>query len=385
MSLKAPHFELSDTAMAEIPFLAPALDQSVSARRIITGQAMRVFAGWGYKEAQVPLIDYFDTIKRGLDQDAIERSFRFVDRSGNVMMIRTDVTPAIAKMAAYQLSSGHTHPPLRISYASKIVRLDRSAQRSALENYQLGVELIGVPGLLGEIEVFLIALESLEKLGVPDFQFNVTDHGIARHLITATGAPNRIRESVHEAIVARDPSGVRRILKRLGTRERFVDAVAKLADFEGGLHQLAEIQELIPEDQNLHKRLDNLRHLLATLSALGYRKHIRLDMAELAGASYYTGIAFNIVSESAGRSLGRGGRYDDLVGVFGPRLPAAGFSLTSEAVVDSVPVAMLHAQQVKGAEEAVIISEEDMIGGFQKAISRRQDGQSARIVRGADR
>src|SRR5690606_35810594 len=132
----------------------------------------------------------------------IERSFRFVDRSGNVMMIRTDVTPAIAKMAAYQLSSGHTHPPLRISYASKIVRLDRSAQRSALENYQLGVELIGVPGLLGEIEVFLIALESLEKLGVPDFQFNVTDHGIARHLITATGAPNRIRESVHEAIVA---------------------------------------------------------------------------------------------------------------------------------------------------------------------------------------
>ncbi len=368
--------------MADIPFLAPAHDQSVSARRIITGQAMRVFAGWGYKEAQVPLIDYFDTIKRGLDQDAIDRSFRFVDRSGNVMMIRTDVTPAIAKMSAYQLSSGHSHPPLRISYASKVVRLDMSAQRSALENYQLGVELIGVPGLLGEIEVILVALECLERLGIPDFQFNVTDHGIARHLITASGAPARIREEVHEAIVARDPSGVKRILGKLGARERIVDAVAALADFEGGLHQVSLIQELLPDDQNLHKRLDNLRQLLATLSALGYRKHIRLDMAELAGASYYTGVAFNIVSESAGRSLGRGGRYDELIGVFGPKLPAAGFSLTSEAVVDSLHPGALSPSQARDLDDAIVVTPRDMIHGFQRAIERRQSDKSARIVPG---
>lgn len=370
--------------MVDQPYIAPALEYSVSLRRQITFEAMRVFSGWGYREVQVPLIDYFDTIKRGLDEDAVERSLRFVDHAGNVMMLRTDVTPAIAKVVAYQLDSGGIRPPVRVSYANKIVRIDRGYERGAHESYQLGIELVGVPGLIGELEIMLIALELLDRLGLADYQINVTDHGIARHLINSTGAPSRIRRQVMKAIVARDPHGVRTILRELGIREHYIEALATLADLEGGLHQLARLQETLPDDRTLHDRLDAVRTLFASLSALGYKSRIRIDMAELGGASYYSGLAFNIVSETVGRSLGRGGRYDDLLGRFGGKEPAVGFSLSSESLVELLHPRTFQDSPIERVGGAVKITEEEFVEGFQIAIDRRLADKPARIVTGEE-
>lgn len=363
--------------MVDSPYIAPALDRSVGLRRQVTFQSMRVFSGWGYREIEIPLIDYFDSLKRGLDEDQIERSFRFVDRGGNVMMLRTDVTPAIAKVVAYQMRSGHA--PLRVSYANKVVRIERSLDRSNFESYQLGVELIGQPGLIGDLEVFLVALELLDRLGLQDYQFNVTDHGIAKHLLAATGAPSRIREDVREAIVARDADEVRRILQALGIRERYVEAVAALASLEGGLYQLTSIQALLPEDKRLIARLDAMRKLFDVLSELGYQNHIRLDMGELGGASYYTGMAFNIVSEGVGRSLGRGGRYDDLIGLFGRAAPAAGFSFSSGALVE-----LLHPGTTAGGDEHgfadnIGVQEAEPAAALARVLERRRYNKSVRV------
>ena len=366
--------------MADTPHIAPALEQSVGLRRELTFQAMRVFSGWGYRELQIPLIDYFDSLKAGLDSDAVEKSLRFVDRRGDVMMLRTDITPVITKILTYQLESGHIVTPVRVSYANKIVRLDKGSERSVNESYQLGTELVGVPSLLGEIETFLIALELLDRLGLRDYQFNVTDHGIASHLLKESGAPARIREKVHSAIVARDPYGVRSILTDLGTREHFVEALAALADLEGGLHQLQRLQEILPDDRPLHKRLDNIRSLFATLSALGYKRRIRIDMAELGGAGYYDGIAFNIVSQTAGRSLGRGGRYEGLFERFGQRQVGVGFAISAEALAELLQPRAFEISTAGGFADEIHVSDAEMVEGFKKAIELRAHNRTARIV-----
>lgn len=363
--------------MVDSPYIAPALDRTVGLRRQVTFQAMRVFSGWGFREIEIPLIDYFDSLKRGLGEDQIERSFRFVDRGGNVMMLRTDVTPAIAKVVAYQMRGGPV--PLRVSYANKVVRIERSLDRSNFESYQLGIELIGQPGLVGDLEIFLVALELLERLGLKDYQFNVTDHGIARHLLAATGAPSRIRDDVRDAIVARDADEVRRILEDLGIRERYVEAIAALASLEGGLHQLTSIQALLPEDRRLIMRLDAMRKLFDVLSELGYQNHIRLDMGELGGASYYTGMSFNIVSEGVGRSLGRGGRYDDLIGLFGRASTAVGFSLSSGALVE-----LLHPRTAAGVDEGsfadnVGVPEAEPAAALAQVLERRRFNKPVRV------
>ena len=365
--------------MIETTYIAPALDRSVGLRRQATFQAMRVFSGWGYREIQIPLLDYFDSIRGAMDDDQIAQTFRFVDRRGNVMMLRADVTPAVAKAVAYQLRSQPL--PLRISYANKIVRIDRTLEGSNLESYTLGAELIGVPTLVGELEVMLMALEVLERLGLSDFQINVTDHGIASYLLSATGAPKRIRDKVRASIVARDADEVSRILRQLGTRTRFVQAISALAGLEGGLYQLGAIQEALPDDRELVRRLDEMRKLFAVLSELGYKDRIRLDMAELGGVPYYTGIAFNIVSETVGRSLGRGGRYDELIGTFGSPMPAVGFSLSAEALVELLDPVVDNRERIDDVAESVGVAVAAPAGGFAKALERRRFNKSARIVR----
>lgn len=364
--------------MFDSPYIAPARDRSVGLRRQITFQAMRVFSGWGYREVEIPLIDYFDSLKRGLDPDQIERSFRFVDRSGNVMMLRTDVTPAIAKVVAYQLRGNRS--PLRVSYANKVVRIERSLDRSSLESYQVGIELFGVEDLAADVEVVCIALEVLERLGLRNFQFNVTDHAIASHLLEATGAPGRIRDEVREAVEARDRDEVRRILADLGIRQRYIDAVAALANLEGGLYQLNEIEKHLPDDKALRRRTNRLREFYEVLSELGYEKHIRLDLAELGGAAYYTGIAFNIVSEGAGRSIGRGGRYDNLVGLFGPVTAAAGFAMSSDVLVELLHPLISETSPHIDVGETVNVDLGNLVSGFETALKRRTQNKPARIV-----
>ena len=202
--------------MSEHLYTSPPIDRSLGLRRHIMTTAMHSFGGWGYREIQVPMLHFFEALRPGLDEDQIERSFRFVDRGGNLMILRPDVTPVIAQVYAVQY--GHTPLPLRVSYTHKIVRLERSFGQRELESYQLGAERIGGDAFTGDLEVLLIALEALERMGLWDCRLIIGDHAIARSLLMATGAPGRIRDALRDAIVARDAFEVRALLERLGMR-----------------------------------------------------------------------------------------------------------------------------------------------------------------------
>ncbi len=364
--------------MLDIQPATPALDRSVSLRRQVTAQAMQVFGGWGYREIQIPLLDHFDALKRGLDEDQIARSFRFVDRSGNVMMLRPDVTPAVAKTYAYQLRG--LPLPLRVAYANKVVRVEESFGTSQVESYQLGAELIGRRGLVADVEVLLIVLEVLERLGLRRFHINLGDHRLARLLLNASGAPRRIREDVEEAILSRDPDEVRRILVNLGTRKRFVDAVVVLAELEGGLQQLDEIEAILGDDRALQERIEYLRDVERTVDQLGYGRRVRIDLGELDGPGYYTGIGFSVVSEGASRRIARGGRFDKLIGHYGSETPAVGFSFSLETLVELLHPKISQRSRARRDHEVVTVHTDDAATGFEEALKRRRNNLSARIV-----
>ena len=364
--------------MFDIQQATPALDRSVSLRRQVTAQAMQVFGGWGYREIQIPLLEHFDALKRGLDEDQIARSFRFVDRAGNLMVLRPDVTPAVAKTYAYQLRG--LALPLRVNYANKVVRIERAFGAAQVESYQLGAELIGRRGVVADVEVLLVVLELLERLGLRRFHINLGDHRLAQLLLSATGAPRRIRLEVREAILARDPDEVRRILEDLGTRQQYVEAAAVLAELEGGLQQLDVIEEKLIDARKLKDRIQYLRDVERTIDGLGYGSRVRIDLGELDGPEYYTGIGFSVVSEGASRWIARGGRYDDLIGQFGVSTPAVGFSFSLETLVE-----LLHPKMARGARrrrehEMVPVLSDDPVDGFEEALDRRRNNLSTRIV-----
>jgi ATP phosphoribosyltransferase regulatory subunit len=363
--------------MNETPYIAPALDRSVSLRRQVTFRAMQAFSGWGYREIQVPLIQFFDAIRRGLDTEQIEGSVRFVSRHGDVMMLRTDTTPAVANLLAFQIP--HLNLPIRVSYANRVVRVGRVADLGH-ESYTVGVELVGLGEVLGDVEVVLVAMELLQKLGLSDFQFNVTDHGLVNEILRKTGAPLRIQRDIREAIAARDTDDVCRMLRELGIREQYQHAVAVVSSLAGGLHQLEELEAIFDREPRIQSRLRMLRRFFDTLAELGYRDRIRIDLAALSSPHYYTGIAFSIVSESVGRCVGQGGRYDNLFEEFGPSADAVGFSFFADALADVLHPRLEMGQDQGDVVTGVTVDAEDPIEGLRTVLERRRRNEPARIV-----
>lgn len=364
--------------MSEYLYTAPPLDRGVGLRRHIMTTAMHSFGGWGYREIQVPLVHYFDALKPGLDDGQIERSFRFVDRGGNLMVLRPDVTPAIAQIYAWQMRN--VSLPLRVSYTHKVVRLGRSLRRNQLESYQLGVELIGGDELVADMEVLLLALEVLKRLKLPHVQVRLGDHQIANYLLESSGAPSRIREELREALVARDAHRVRSLLDKLGTRDAYARAIMIMVSLRGGASQLSSLRGIFPYDKRLNQRLDYLQTVLDTLTALGLEDRVHLELAELAGASYYTGIGFSLISGNSSKEVGRGGRYDELTGAYGKAAPAVGFSLSLEMLLDALHQSTHH---IDDNAQPMVIAEVhagDHIEGLKRVLSLREQDQRVRVV-----
>lgn len=363
--------------MSEYLYTTPPLDRSVGLRRHVMTTAMHSFGGWGYREIQVPMLHYFDALRPGLDDSLIERSFRFVDRGGNVMMLRPDVTPAIAQTFAYMRNPGL---PLRVSYTHKVVRLERSLRRNQLETYQLGAEHIGGDEFLGDVEILLLALEVLERLKVPDVQVRLADHQLANTLLMASGAPARLRDDIRQALVARDAHEVRDLLTRIGIRDNYVKAIMALVQLKGGIHQLDSIREIFPYDRKITERLDYLRRLIETLNELDVGRRVHIELAELGGASYYTGIGFAMVSGSATRELGRGGRYDELIGHYGKPTRACGFSFSLEMLIQALHPGLLEQTLDREIPEPVHVDPQAPSEGLKALMALRRADSPARII-----
>lgn len=363
--------------MSEYLYTTPPLDRSVGLRRHVMTTAMHSFGGWGYREIQIPMLHYFDALRPGLDDSLIERSFRFVDRGGNVMMLRPDVTPAIAQTFAYMRSPSL---PLRVSYTHKVVRLERSLRRNQLETYQLGAEHIGGDEFLGDLEVMLLTLEVLDRLKIPDVQVRLADHHLANALLIASGAPARLRDDIRQALVARDTHEVRELLTRLGIRDSYVKAILALVQLKGGLHQLDLIREQFPYERKITDRLDYLRRLIETLNSLGVGDRVHLELAELGGASYYTGIGFSMVSGAATKELGRGGRYDELIGHYGKPTRACGFSFSLDMLIQAIHPPTLEQTIDREIPESVHVDPASPEEGLRAVLALRRVDQPSRII-----
>ena len=341
--------------------------------------AMKSFGGWGYREIQVPLLHYFEALRPGLDHEQIDRSFRFVDRDGSLVVIRPDITPIIAQTFAQMRSP---NLPLRISYTHKVVRVERSFTRNELESYQLGIEHLGSDEALADLEVLMVALEVLGQLELPNYQVSIADHEVAKYLLKTCGAPPRMRDKLRGAVIARDVNEVGGLLKKLGTRDHFAQAILALASVEGGRGQLVALAKAMPEDPVVQARTSYLMNLDSWLNELGFYDHVHLDLAELSGPRYYTGLAFSLTCAGASRELGRGGRYDKLTGKYGRSVPAVGFSLSLETVLDAMNSRQITLPRYKAQDHRMVVDQAHVVDHMKEALAKRAQGKPVELVRG---
>lgn len=304
------------------------LPEAAFRKRLIESSILNTFSLWGFQEVITPVFEYLDVISLGLGEEFIDMGYKFVDRSsGRLMLLRPDVTPQIARMVAMQLRD---HPkPLRLSYSANVFRHQDEHAGREREISQIGGELIGIKGPDADAEIIAIAIESLRGLGIKDFKIVLGHIGFFDGILSKLGISQSSKMEIHGAVLRKDTSRLKEILKREKIAARGSSIVLEIPGLFGGDDILKKADKLIKNIGPV-EGLKNLWKTYDLLTSYGFKDLLLIDLGEVRGLGYYTGMVFEVISEGIGYDLGGGGRYDNLIGRFGFDCPSTGFALNLE-------------------------------------------------------
>lgn len=270
------------------------LAEETARRRRIETRFVEAFNTVGFAEVVLPIIDYVEPYASLVDNAAAKQSYRFVDREGDLVAIRADFTPMLARALAPAITAEEL--PLRLFYRGDVIRVEASRLGANRELFQIGAEIIGDDSIDADLAMLRLAAGLVSD---PAIIYN--DVSIAAVLIAQSSA-------VREALSAKRmtpgvPAALQTIVGRLISGEATLDDVAPFAPEAAA--RLSAISDALDGDATFALHLDDIEDI-----------------------GYYTGLRFRVYAGAARAKVAQGGRYDTLYERFGQRAAAIGFTFT---------------------------------------------------------
>ena len=295
-------------------------------RRIEDG-LLEEFGRWGYRKIITPLFEYLEPLSVGLGDELKSKVMKFVDpSSGDVVALRPDITPQVGRIVATQMKDRTA--PLRLCYNGRVVRFEEKGSGKEREIFQVGCELVGLSSPEADAEIIALGVKSLGKSGIKNLVLDIGHTGILRYLLERTG---ELRENIEEALKKKDQEALSWSISKSRAPREVKDTILRLPDLFGGTHVLAEAKKIKP----IRKYVSELEKVLEVIDDYKSECDVNIDLAEIRGFNYYTGVTFEIVSRDIPAPLVRGGRYDELMGKYGYDSPATGFAVDVESLLSS--------------------------------------------------
>jgi ATP phosphoribosyltransferase regulatory subunit len=296
-------------------------------RRRVEEAVVSVFEGWDYEEIIPPLFDYADVFT---GEALAPKTYSFVGRDGSVLALRPDFTSLLAKIAAGRLRDRPA--PIRLYYSGEVVRYEPPKAGRQSELHQMGLEHLGGEARAADAEVVAIAAECLERLGAKGWVLALGHVGVFTGLLEGVGLGDERLELLRERLEAKDPAGVRAALDGARLGAEALATLERLTPMAGGLEILEEAAAAFASCAPAASAVGELRTVVEALRAGGLGDRLAVDLGEVRGLDYYTGLVFRVFAPDLGFEVGGGGRYDTLLARFGRPLPAVGFMLGLDRV-----------------------------------------------------
>jgi ATP phosphoribosyltransferase regulatory subunit len=299
------------------------LPPDAAARAHLRKLINETFALYGYDQVVTPAFELAEVIERGLETVDRRDLLRFVEPdTGDVALLRPDITPQIARIVATSLA--RRPAPYRISYEGTVFRRRRGRARKQKQVWQSGVELIGLPGPDADVEVVEVAARALARVGLPSFRVELAHVAIASEALEPV--PESVREETVTALAHKDVYALEAVLAKASVTKKDRAALTRIAGAFGEPDVLRAAAKILTS-KRATKSLGELRAVIERLEDAGLGEHLGVDLGELRGQAYYTGVSFTLLADGPGEPVGGGGRYDRLLERFGTPLPATGFAL----------------------------------------------------------
>jgi ATP phosphoribosyltransferase regulatory subunit len=334
--------------------------------RALQERLMGVFRLWGFREVMTPTYEFFDVLAIGTDEALQERMFRFVDReTGRMLALRADVTPQIARIAATRLRD---HPkPYRLAYRTNVFRYDEPRVGRQREFYQAGVELLGLDKPEADAEMIAMAIEGFRAAGLRDFQIDVGQVDFVRGALEGLDVERGVTRALRDALRRKDRAELERLVGELHVPAPTADLLCALPTLHGRAEVLGRAGALVQNPRS-ERAVANLAEVHRLLTAYGFGDMIVLDLGEVRGFDYYSGINFEGYVVGFGTEVCGGGRYDHLLARFGEVCPATGFAFDVNRLLLALAARGIELP-VRGPEFFIIDFTEDKAAAL--ALSRR--------------
>ena len=318
------------------------LPSDVRKREYVIGIIKEVYQKYGFEPLETPSVENLETLMGKYGEEGNQLIFKILKRGEKLdvaqgeaglsdLALRYDLTVPLARVVANYKDK---LPKFFKRYQIQPVwRADRPARGRFREFYQCDVDAIGSGSIIIEAELISAVSEILERLGFEDFLIKINHRELLREILGAAGIVENEQTDALVAIDKLDKIGVEGVKRELQGRAISINSADKILNFFSDLNlrdNSTTLQGLTDFVGRETESLKDLRQILAIAS----NAHLKIDASLARGLSYYTGAIFEISVPDLAGSLGGGGRYDGLIGMFGKeQIPACGFSLGLERIL----------------------------------------------------
>jgi len=342
----------------------------------IQNRILEVFHLYGYQDIETPTFEFFDIFNKERGSVPSKNLYKFFDREGNTLVLRPDLTPSIARIAAKNYMD--VNVPIKICYNANTYINNSELQGKLKEITQLGCELIGDDSVEADAEMVALVVNSLKSAGFDKFLVEIGQVDFYKGLLEECGFEDDVEEELRVRIENKNFFGVEELLDSKDITSNVKDTFLKLPSLFGSSDVLDKAKELATNEKSL-KAIEKLEEVYSILVDYGVADYISFDLGMLSNFNYYTGIIFKAYTYGTGDAIVAGGRYDKLLSQFGKDSAAIGFAV----YMDQLLMAM-SSQKMEGdtdyAYEVLIYDTELRKTALQLATGLREKGIKTELI-----
>jgi ATP phosphoribosyltransferase regulatory subunit len=301
-------------------------------RRVI----LDLYQSYGYELVAPPILEFLDSLLTGTGTDLNLQTFKLVDQlSGRTLGLRADITPQVARIDAHLLNrQGVT----RLCYAGSVAHARTPVGSSAREELQLGAEIYGCATWEADFEAVSLLLQTLRVASLNTIYLDLSHAGVLAGILDGQISEKAEIEALYSLLQSKDRPRLAIWAKCLPVKS--AEALMALTELNGPCGQvLADAKKYLPKHPLIGDALAQLEKLVRAIAALPGNLELSIDLADLRGYQYHSGVMFAAYVDKLAQPIARGGRYDQVGQAFGRSRPATGFSLDLLTLAHLAPTA----------------------------------------------
>lgn len=332
---------------------------------------------YGYQDIQTPTFEYFDVFGKEIGTTPAKDLFKFFDSDGNILCLRPDFTPSMARCAAKYFVDEDL--PLRLSYVGNTFSNTSLLQGKLKETTQMGAELMGDDSVEADGEMIAMLIDALLQTGLKQFQVSVGEIDYFKGICEDLSLKSEQESVIRDYISNKNFFAVKEYLQSENIPKEQIKVIMAIEDLFGSMDMLEEAGKLSSHPL-VQGAIERLKNLYEVLCAYGVEKYVSFDLGMLSSYQYYTGIIFKVYTIGIGDVVVKGGRYDKLLAFFGKNSPAIGFVI----VIDDLMQALKRQKiEIEASENNLLVVYDGF--GFSEALKEakihRDKGVNVQLMR----